>query len=267
MIALALTDRPLTRSLLAARAVACEYFETAIHFADSAVECFPGYAMLLHNAVANWSLGHPHAVAQTDVLPLTRQRLHATGAPWLSVHLGFSAAEVVFDGVTRARSPVLGREQLLTTVCHNLTVLRAALPVPVIVENLDYNPSGAYEHICEPAFIRAVAERSGVGLLLDLAHAQVSAAALGMSITAYLTALPLERVRQLHVSRPCWRDGRLVDVHEALTDQDYALLEEVLTMTEPRAITLEYHRDAQALCRQMDRLRSILNAPRRTPSV
>src|SRR5215207_7282265 len=119
MIALALTDRPLTRALLAAGTVSCDYFETAIHFADSAVDIFPDQPMLLHNSVANWSLGHPRAVAQADVLQLTQQRVRATGAPWLSVHLGFSAVEVVFDGFTRACSPVLDRDHLFTTICHN----------------------------------------------------------------------------------------------------------------------------------------------------
>jgi len=193
------------------------------------------------------------------VLQRTQQRLHATRAPWLSVHLGFSAAEVVFDGFTRAYSPVLDRDHLFTTICHNLTALCDVLSVPVIVENLDYNSGGAYEHICDPAFITAVVETTGVGLLLDLAHAQVSAARMGISIHAYLAALPLDRVWQLHISSPRWSDGRLVDAHETLTEQDYALLQDVLAKTQPRAITLEYHRDAAALCTQIERLRLILD--------
>jgi uncharacterized protein (UPF0276 family) len=258
MIALALSDWPLSRELLAKQAVECDYFETAVHYADTAVERFPGRPMLLHNAIANWSLGHPQAVELAYALPLTLRRLRATGSPWLSVHLGFSVAEVVFDGVNRALSATIEREPLFATICRNLTALRAALPVPLIVENLDYNPSGVYEHICEPDFITAVVEATGVGLLLDLAHAQVSAAALGMPIDAYLEALPLDKVVQLHVSSPRWRDGRLVDVHEPLTERDYDLLRAVLIRTAPHAVTLEYHRDAQALMDQLERLRSIL---------
>jgi uncharacterized protein (UPF0276 family) len=258
MIPLALSDWPLTRDLLSRDAVACDYFETAMHYADSAVERFAGRPMLLHNAVANWSLGRPQAVELPDVLPLTLRRLRATRSPWLSVHLGYSVAEVVFDGVNRALSPTIEREPLFATICRNLNALRAALPVPLIVENLDYNPSRVYEHICEPGFISAVVEATGVGLLLDLAHAQVSAAALGMPIHAYLEALPLDRVVQLHLSGPRWREGRLVDVHEPLTEGDYDLLRAVLARTAPRAVTLEYHRDAQALADQLERLRPIL---------
>jgi uncharacterized protein len=145
-------------------------------------------------------------------------------------------------------------------MCANLSALRDALDLPLIVENLDYNPGGAYEHICEPAFIAAVLAHTGVGLLLDLAHAQVSAAYLGMSIQAYLALLPLERVAQLHLSSPRWKNGVLRDAHEPLLELDYTLLREVLEVARPRAVTLEYHRDEAALKEQIGRLREILAA-------
>jgi uncharacterized protein len=260
MIPLAISDWPLTRELLARRELDVDYFETTSRWADTAVPLFPGQPMLLHNALNNVSLGKPGVHTGLEALELTRRRLAATRAPWLSVHLGFSAAEVAFTGYNEARSPALGRDELFASVCANLGGLRDALDLPLIVENLDYNPGGAYEHICEPAFIAAVLERTGVGLLLDLAHAQVSATHLGMSIDAYLAALPLDRVAQLHLSSPRWKDGVLRDAHEPLLEQDYALLRAVLGAARPRAVTLEYHRDEAALKEQITRLRGILTA-------
>jgi uncharacterized protein (UPF0276 family) len=258
MIALAAADWPLTRQLRATNTLPVDYLETAGPLTDSAVRTFPDQPMLLHNSVFNWSLGHPDALAQQDVLLHTQRRLQATRAPWLSVHLGFSAADISFDGWTRAHSAPFDRDILMTTICQNLACLMHALPVPVLVENLDYNPGGAYEHICEPGFITAVVERTGAGLLLDLAHARVSAARMRMPIERYLAALPLDQVVQLHISSPRWRDGRLADAHEHLLEDDYRLLQTVLDTTQPRAITLEYHRDAARLHAQLARLRRML---------
>jgi uncharacterized protein (UPF0276 family) len=180
------------------------------------------------------------------------------------LHLGFGAAEVGFDkGRMRARTTPLGREELFENIVRNVRGLAAAIPVPLLLENLDYNPGGAYEHICQPEFIAAVLEEdSDVDLLLDLAHARVSASRLGLSIADYLMRLPLERVRQIHVSGPRPRDGVLVDAHEPLQEEDYGLLQDLLDVTTPRALTLEYDRNEDALKEQVGHLRDILKRRR-----
>jgi uncharacterized protein (UPF0276 family) len=259
MTALAVADWPLTRRLLISRAMQVDYLETGAHFSDDAVARFPGQPFLLHNAVFNWSLAQPDALSAPDLLPLTLARLERTRSPWLSVHLGFSATEVFFDGCMQARTPPLGRAELLATIGANVRALAAALPVPVILENLDYNPTGAYEHICTPDFIAATIDATGAGMLLDLAHARVSAAALGLTIGEYLAQLPLDRVRQLHVSSPRPRDdGTLADVHEVLLEDDYRLIAELVVRCRPAVLTLEYSRDEAELLSQVGRLRALL---------
>jgi uncharacterized protein (UPF0276 family) len=179
------------------------------------------------------------------------------------LHLGFGAAEVGFDkGRMRAQTAPLGREELFGNVVRNVRGLAAQIPVPLFLENLDYNPGGAYEQVCQPGFIAAVLEESEVDLLLDLAHARVSASRLGLSTTDYLMWLPMERVRQIHVSGPRVRDGILVDAHEPLQEEDYGLLRNVLDVTTPRALTLEYDRNASALREQLGQLRNILKQQR-----
>lgn len=51
-----------------------------------------------------------------------------------------------------------------------------------------------------------------MGLLPDLAHAQVSATRLGYSLEAFLEALPLERVEQLHPNPGVVRAGSSVEL-------------------------------------------------------
>jgi uncharacterized protein (UPF0276 family) len=258
MIALAVSDFELPRSLLAAGRIEVDYLETGGHFVERTVAQFPGRPLLLHNSVFNWSLAHPTALEDQQVVARTLAALDHTHAPWLSAHLGFSAAEVLFDVHMTARSPVLPRAELLANICRNVRVLAVAIPIPLILENLDYCPGGAYEYICEPDFIETVLNETGAGLLLDLAHARVSAARLELPIKEYLGQLPLERVRQLHISGPRFRDGVLFDAHESLLDVDYALLEWVLERTQPLALTLEYNREEAELRAELERLREML---------
>ena len=249
--------------MLISGALRADYLETSGPLADTAAALLPRQPMLLHNSVWDWSLGHPAALKQQEVLPRTLRALRRTRAPWFSVHLGFGAPEVGFDkGRMRAQTAPLGREELFGNIVRNVRGLAAQIPVPLFLENLDYNSGGAYEHVCQPEFIAAVLEESDVDLLLDLAHARVSASRLGLSTTDYLMWLPMERVRQIHVSGPRVRDGILVDAHEPLQEEDYGLLRNVLDVTTPRALTLEYDRNASALKEQVGQLRNILKPQR-----
>ena len=258
MIALTVADWPLSRRLLLEHRRQVDMLETTGFLAEQAAAQFAQLPLLLHNSVNHWSLGTPDALGQQDVLPRTLHLLAATRAPWLSVHLGFSAADVASEHATTARSPVIGRDELFATICRNVQTLAESIPVPLILENLDYQPGGAYEWVCEPEFIRAVLEETGTGLLLDLAHARVSAARLGLSIQVYLARLPLDRTWQIHISGPRLRDGILVDAHEPLQTEDYVLLTDVLSTTKVHALTLEYWSDEAALLGQVGRLREIL---------
>jgi hypothetical protein len=255
---LAVNDTPWSRRLLAAGDLDVDALETTGPKTEGARADLPGVPLLLHNAVWDWSLGHPGALEQGDVMEVTHARLARTRAPWLSVHVGFSAATVAYEDEMRPTSPRLGRDELLTTMVANVRGLAQRISVPLLLENLDLQPTGAYDHVCEPAFLRELLAATDAWLLLDLAHAQVSAARLGLDVEGYLAGLPLERVRQLHVSGPRWRDGVLHDAHEPLRARDVALLREVLAETRPWALTLEYGRDADPLQAQLRALRSLL---------
>lgn len=257
MISLAVSDSPLARQGLAQGWLAADYLETSGPLVESAVAQFPLSRFLLHNAVYDWSLADPTSVTP-EIESRTQASLALTRAPWLSIHLGFSAARVHFDGWMRATSPVLPRDDLIRAMCLTVRAIAARLPVPVLLENLDYCAGGAYEHICQPKFIADVIAETGAALLLDIAHAQVSAHRLGWTIDDYLAALPLERVRQVHVSGPRERDGQLADAHDTLTERDERVLSIVLGRCLPDALTLEYRREQSALVLQIERLRDLL---------
>ncbi len=260
MITLAVSDRPMIRSLIKAGEISVNYLELSGSYANSAPDELPHQPFLLHNPIWNWSIAHHDAVNQKNALATTRSMVEHLHVPWLSLHLGFSAEEVIFDEWVKPTSPPLSEEAVFENIYQNLKRFAAEIPVPLMIENLDYNPGGAYEYICQPAFITAVLENADLALLLDIAHARVSADRLNIPIDDYLNQLPLERVQQIHISSPRRQNGILMDIHEFLLDEDYALLESLLKRTKPRTLTLEYVRDAAVLKTELSRLRDVLRA-------
>jgi uncharacterized protein (UPF0276 family) len=195
-----------------------------------------------------------------------RAVLANTRTPWFSLHLGFASERVRFEGHMLPESVPLDRDTLFERIVANVRRAKERVPIPLLLENLDYCPEGAYEHVCDPVFIRAVLEATDTGLLLDLAHLQVSASWFGIAPEAMLDALPLERVVEVHVSGPrpvVGNDARLDDVHETLTERDVELLRGVLQRATPRAVVLEYRREALALRGQLARLGSVVGRVRR----
>ncbi len=105
--------------------------------------------------------------------------------------------------------------------------------------------------------------------MLDTGHLRCTAYNLGVDVHAYARALPLDLVREMHVSGPQLTGGCLLDRHHALEDEDYALIEWLLERTQPQIVTLEYggtgetvetplRNDPVALQSQLVRLRRLI---------
>jgi uncharacterized protein (UPF0276 family) len=131
--------------------------------------------------------------------------------------------------------------------------------LPLIIENMPATTLLNNRFELDPATIRRVLSTLDTGLLLDLAHARVAAEFQKMTVEDYLLELPLERVREIHISGVREVDGILRDAHETLQEADYELLAWVLERTKPEVVTLEYFReDQQALKEMLIRMREYL---------
>lgn len=88
-------------------------------------------------------------------------------------------------------------------------------------------------------------EAVGCGLLLDLSHALIAATRLGQSVYAYIESLPVQSLRELHVTGVGMVDGRLKD-HLPMTEQDWSLFHWAMravhsgTWASPEVVALEY---------------------------
>lgn len=220
----------------------------------------PHERIVLHNLDQDWSMAAVDAIYPGWPERL-RWAIQLTRTPWFSMHLGFASEQVRFDNHMLPVSEPLERGELMARLVEVTNEARLHCPLQVLLENLDYCPEGAYEHVCDPSFIAEVVGMTGSGLLFDTAHWRVSGSWLGYDPIDALELMPMERVVELHVSSPRPFDdgsGKLDDCHEAMGDDDYRLLDAVLERSNPRAVTLEYSRDPDRMREHIARLRSIL---------
>lgn len=185
---------------------------------------------------------------------------HQTDCPWLSAHIDCHTDEETHALVYESRRPRRrSTGQMFEMICHAVQTVQAHLPVPLLLENMPHWSLPELDAVALPGFIRRVLDKTQCALLVDTAHARVSAAALGCCAQRYLEDLPLGRVVEIHVSGPR-RDsgGRWTDCHEPLQDEDYALLEWLLQQVTPRVVTLEYWRDATQVREQILRLNQLI---------
>ncbi len=132
-----------------------------------------------------------------------------TGTPLVNLHLAPTVEDYpdVPLGTTAPADVEMLTEALIGDV---RTVVRRFGPEVVIVEN-DYNDFGELRPACLPSVIGCVVKETGCGLLCDLAHASISALDLGMDVHDYIDALPMQAVREIHISGVRHFDARQID--------------------------------------------------------
>ncbi len=197
------------------------------------------------------------------LVPFTRRALEAylavTHSRWISCHVRLiSALELRLALRLHIFLPAYDPARRKRGMIAAVRRLKQWAPLPVILENM---PNSHVRHRLEvdPRITSEILEAAGCDLLLDLAHARVGAQYFNQSPTDYLQQLPLDKVRQIHLSGPRTRAGRLYDAHEPMSEEDYALLEWTLNRVDPDVVTLEYFRDRESLQIQLERISSILN--------
>lgn len=147
-------------------------------------------------------------------------------------------------------------EEAVTHVADRVARAQDALGRRIALENVSGYARFAESELSEWEFLAAVVERADCLVLLDVNNVFVSAANLGFSAEAYIDALPLERVAQLHVAGHDARGALLVDTHGApVADAVWALFERAVARFGPLPAVLERDREIPPLGVLLDEAR------------
>jgi uncharacterized protein (UPF0276 family) len=148
--------------------------------------------------------------------------LHGLGCHWYSDHLCLTCAE---DNALHDLLPLPFTDEVIERASKRIREVQDRLELPIAVENISAYarmPGGTYE---EPDFVRAVVEEADCKLLLDVNNVYVNSVNFGFDPKAYIDAMPLERVAQMHMAgHHEERPGLLIDTHGApIIDPVYEL--------------------------------------------
>ena len=137
----------------------------------------------------------------------------------------------------------------LTRVADHIDELQEALGRRMLLENPSSYLAFAESEMSETDFLRAIADRTGCGLLLDVNNVFVSATNLGLDARAYVADFPIEKVGELHLGghdedHDDHGAPLLIDSHgREVADPVWALLDVVLDRFGPAPLLIEWDTD------------------------
>ncbi|MEQ8675779.1 MAG: DUF692 family protein [Aggregatilineales bacterium] len=177
------------------------------------------------------------------------EMLHKTNTPFVNLYLAPHAPD--FPELELDSNDPVWRGRLIERMIRDVMLVKEQFGADrVILENAPWDVTPGYavpRAAIEPEVIRQVVHETGCGLLLDLAHARMSALYLGMDVEDYIHRLPVQSLRELHLcgvkydpNIDAWRD------HFEMSADDWRLAEWAFSQVHqgkwatPAIVALEY---------------------------
>ena len=151
---------------------------------------------------------------------------------------------------------------MITNSIENTMWLRQNISSKTLIglENNNYYPTEAYDIITDGDFIKDVLINNNLFLLLDIAHAMVTAHNKKISYKNYISTLPLDKLIQLHICQPYL--PKIGDAHDAHNEPNEQMFAEVIRLINEhktiKYLTIEFYRDKDLLVKSINRLRHLL---------
>lgn len=141
--------------------------------------------------------------------------------------------------------PLPYTEESLAVVCRNIDQAQEAFGRRILVENASTYLQFAHSTIAEPDFMRAVADRTGCGILLDVNNVYVSCENHGWDAAAYLETMAGAPVAEIHLAghaenRVGERIVRIDDHGSRVAPAVWSLYERALALLGPVPTLIEW---------------------------
>jgi uncharacterized protein (UPF0276 family) len=173
--------------------------------------------------------------------------LDQTDTPYVNTHLAPRVSD--FAGVPLDTIDPAHTDMLVVAMKRDIQPLIERFGQErVIAENAMWDTEWEIPRpVLEPQVMAKVVEETGVGFLLDLAHARVTALHLRLDVRDYIERLPLRQLRELHITGTRYEiETERWNDHFPMTEPDWALAEWALEQIhqghwpEPWIVSLEY---------------------------
>ena len=164
----------------------------------------------------------------------------------VSEHLAWSTHD---DHFYNDLLPVPYNAGTLETVCRHIDEVQSRLKRQILLENPSTYVAFVGSTMSEIEFVRAIAERTGCGLLLDINNIYVSANNHAFDPARYLADFPIGHVQEIHLAghaRDVDEDGEvlLIDSHDRpVDDAVWELYRAALEIAGPLPTLIEWDND------------------------
>jgi len=197
-----------------------------------------------------------------DYLAELKTELVRTRSPYHTDHLCFSSAG---RRSLHELMPLQRSRRNVARIAERAERVRDALGVPFALENISYYVHPGRAELSELDFLMGVLDACDAGLLLDVNNVYVNSLNHGFDPRAFVAALDLSRVVEIHVAGHTRKaSGLVLDTHGAeVVDPVYDLLAFTLARSGPRPVLLERDNNVpelSELLRELDRIRAVYDA-------
>lgn len=164
----------------------------------------------------------------------------------------------IMDGKYEALEPCYSHRGLRAAFKRIVNRMREMWPGDISFENTQYYPRPEYDQVSEPETISGMFRANRVGLVLDMAHAQISAKNLGIPFWNYVSLLPLELTTEVHLSRIGRISGEVFDSHYMPSKAEGRMFDRLRTMiSEDVYIVVEYYGNFKKIKACYEKLRRL----------
>jgi uncharacterized protein len=166
-----------------------------------------------------------------------------------SEHLAWSSHE---EACLNDLLPLPYTKETLAYVGAHVAQVQDTLKRQILIENPSTYVRFSQEEMSETAFLTALAQQTGCGLLLDVNNIHVSAANHGYDPSEYIEEFPVTFVREIHLAGHApvtLANGEtlLIDAHDrSIVEDVWTLFEQVLTRTGSLPVLVEWDNDVPA---------------------
>lgn len=166
------------------------------------------YPVALHGV--SMSLGSADGL-RTEYLTRLKALVDQVEPLWVSDHLSwtgnahFNAHDLL---------PLPYTQEALNIVCANIHHVQEVLGRAMLIENPSSYLTFSDSEMNEWDFIAEMTARTGCALLLDVNNIYVSSQNHGFDPYTYLAAIPIDRVRQIHLAGHTQGENLLIDTHD-----------------------------------------------------
>jgi hypothetical protein len=202
---------------------------------DYLLEVAEHYPLVMHGV--GLSLGSVDPL-NTDYLKRLKALADQVNPAWISDHLCWSAVHGMH---THDLIPLPYTQATIEHVAARIRDVQDFLGRELMIENVSSYLQYKDSVMPEWAFFSEVAEAADCGMLLDINNIYVSAHNHGFETEKYLSAIPAERVRQLHLAGFEDRGTHLLDTHGSpVSEPVWALYETALQTLGPVPTLIEW---------------------------